>query len=686
MPTINSKLYTMRKSYFMTCIMICLLTAGFSQPEKVRFGRVSDEEMDMKYYDPDPSAEALIIFDYGTTELSYNEKKGHFEIRYTRHIRIKVFTKDGLDWADFKIPLHSSGTLSENLGRLRGFTFNKVNGKTEREKLNTSDVIEEVSSSSLKYKVFTMPRVTEGSVLDVHYEISSDYLFELVGWSFQHTIPCLNSVYQTIIPEYYNYRNTVSGYENVLVEKSSANRNILYSYRTTARGGMGSTESRREQGSLQYSVDITKYTADNIPALPNEAFVDNRRNYTTRVDFELLSYRFPDGTQRQFSTNWDNIVRELLDHSNFGGQLSGTRYIRDDIQKQIEEIQDSEEQLIAVFRFIRSKISWNERHRMFTNRGARQAYREGRGNSAEVNINLINALRELGFDATPVVLSTRSNGRILPHQVTYSGFNHVIALVRAGGKQYLMDATSDFPDPFVLPTQCLNGKGRIVDIAANNWIDLDQLPVSRSITIINSSITNNNQFTGSVNTLHSGYTAVGKYSQNKTESRREDFVKDLQKRFENAEIELENAEMDPNSRNQFASVFSFTNDESAAFAGDMVYINPTVGFEFDLNPFRQHIRKLPVNFTYPVDIQYSNRITIPEGYAIEGLPDNLNIALPDGDCRFLFSSSMMNNEAVINARLMINRIIYAPEEYQSLKAFFDAVIKKQEEKLILNKI
>jgi len=677
----------MRNKLILAGLLIFYVASCLAQSEVSRFGRVSDEELEMTVYAPDSSASAVILFDNGETEIVYNEKKSQFEIKHSRHVRIKVLTKDGLDWADFSIPLYSSSGMREQLSRLRGFTFNKQNGRTDRERLNTSSVIDEVRTERLTLKKFTMPKVVEGSVIDVAYDITSDYLFNLHDWRFQYSIPCIYSVYKTIIPEYYNYRHHISGYEFVAVNRSIGQRSIIYSYHTGNRGTqMAPTGGYRQQETINYTVDITTYTAENIPALPNESFVDNRNNYVTQIDFELLSYRFPGGSQRQFTTNWENIVRELLDHSNFGAQLSGTRYLRDDVQKVVSEDQSFEEQLSAVFGFIKEKISWNQRYRLFAGDGARQAYRNGTGNSAEINFNFINALRELGFDAMPVALSTRSNGRILPHQITLSGFNHVIALVRNNGKQYLIDATSDYPNPFILPAECLNDRGRIIDLTANDFISLDQSGSSRSVTMIASEINENNQFSGSVTALHTTYQAVRLHGRTKTDKNREDFIEALSKRYDNAEISLEKAAIDENDSRNFNTTFSFASDESAIFSGDMLYLSTMTGFEFDLNPFRQQTRKLPVNFTYQQDIQYSNRIAIPEGYKVEDIPENLSIALPQGDCRFLFSASLMNEEVVINARLMLNRIIFPPEEYLELKSFFDAIIKKQEQKLVLKKI
>ena len=677
----------MRRQLIISILLAFASSLLMAQPESSKFGKVSDEELEMTVYDADSSASAVILFDVGTSEIRYNTSKDDFEVVFNRHVRIKILTKDGFDWADFSIPLYYSHGSSERLSRLRGFTFYKQDGKTEKEKLETSSVIEEKSTDNISYKKFTMPRVTVGSVIDLNYDVTSDFLFNLQDWNFQYMIPVIYSEYKTIIPEYLSYRQHLSGYEHVGIKSSTASRSIMYTYRVDAQAQvLGVARNPTRQGKIDYRADIATYTAKNVPALPNESFVDNRNNYRTSVEFELFSTQFPGSSYKQYSSTWEMIVEKLVEHANFGGQLSGTRYLRDEVMQLKNDSLSVEQQLTSVYTFIKSKISWNQRYRLFASDGARQAYRNGTGNSAELNFNLINALRELGFDAMPVALSTRSNGRIFPHQITMSRFNHVIVMVKNNGKVYLMDATSVFPNPFILPSECLNEKGRIIDVANNDWVALDKAGTSRSLTMIESTLDENGSLLGSVNAIHSNYRAAYFYRQTNTDKKLDDFISDLEKRYQNAEINLEKAALDENNPDQFASNYTFITEEPAMLAGDMVYLNPMVGFEFDLNPFRQHTRKLPVNFTYPQEIQYTNKIRIPEGYALEDAPANLNIALPGGDCRFLFAATVMNEEVLLNARLMINRTIFPPEEFENMKAFFDAVIKKQEEKLVLKKI
>lgn len=656
--------------FLSTIILILFASDCFTQPEGSKFGRVSDDELDMVIYAADSSASALILFDIGQSEFQYNQNSGSFEIRFSRHVRIKILTTDGFEWADFSIPLYSASGQSERLSRIRAYTFNKTNGNVEKMPLNNSDLIDEKSSDRVTIRKFTMPQVRVGSVIDLNYEITSDFFFSLQTWNFQYTIPVLASSYTTIIPEYYTYRQHISGY--VQVDTKSASKTQIIQF--------------RDHKTHNYRTDLVTYYAVNVEALPFESYVDNRNNYRSNIEFELKSIFFPGSTFREFTSTWESIVKELDNHPGFGAQLSGTRYMHDDLQNFEFKDLSPEEQITKVFNFVRNKISWNQQYSLTTNVGVRQAYRNGSGNSAEVNFSLINALREIGFNVFPVALSTRSNGRIFPHQVTITRLNHVIALVKTPEKEYLVDATSSFPNPFILPSECLNEKGRIIDETNNNWINLDQAGTSRSITIKETTLQEDGTEKGSVILSCNNYLADIMYRNTNTESKLNDYIKILGRQYQNAIIEICEATLDKENPEQFKLSFTYETGETMIAAGNMIYLNPFVGFGFDLNPFKKPERKLPVNFTFPQEIRYINKITVPHGYQIEEYPENLNIMLKQGNCQFLLSTTFINNEVVVTARLTINRIIFPAEEYSDMKSFFDAIIKKQEEKIIFKKI
>jgi hypothetical protein len=96
-------------------------------------------------------------------------------------------------------------------------------------------------------------------------------------------------------------------------------------------------------------------------------------------------------------------------------------------------------------------------------------------------------LTSAGLKAYPVLVSTLSHGiAIFP---SISNFNYVIAGVKTDKGTVLLDATSKFSMPNVLPERDLNFQGRLVkEDGTSEWVDL--YPSEPSVTnyVINAKI------------------------------------------------------------------------------------------------------------------------------------------------------------------------------------------------------
>src|SRR5687768_1532187 len=113
---------------FISGLFLCLLvTNGLAQKSPIKFGEVPLEDLKMRTYDKDSSASAVILCDYGQSEIVYNQSTG-FSVNFERITRIKFFNKDGFDWANFSIPLYHDGGTDEKLSGLKALTYNLENG------------------------------------------------------------------------------------------------------------------------------------------------------------------------------------------------------------------------------------------------------------------------------------------------------------------------------------------------------------------------------------------------------------------------------------------------------------------------------------------------------------------------------------------------------------------------------
>src|SRR5690606_38709663 len=97
----------------------------------------------------------------------------------------------------------------------------------------------------------------------------------------------------------------------------------FFVYSPDERGGLrGRIKNDRKpiQGT-RFSNTITEYVFENVKPLQNEPFVFNPNNLKQSIRFELMKFEHPGFITENYSTTWAAIGKDLMDHSDFGGQL-----------------------------------------------------------------------------------------------------------------------------------------------------------------------------------------------------------------------------------------------------------------------------------------------------------------------------------------------------------------------------
>jgi len=679
----------MIKKNILLSFLLYVCVNAYSQPYDTKYGKVSMAEMEMKVCPIDSSAEAVFLFDIGETRFNYNTTKNRFELLISRHARIKILSKDGLDWANLNLVLFNENNFEEKLTSFKGITFNLENGKLLKVKVEKSAIFKEKKDDRRTGVKITFPKVVAGSILEFDYEISSDYTYNLQPWDFQYSIPVLFSQYTIGIPEYYNYKSHISGYEPISVKDVVNNKSIVFT--TTERSGGndlhdGIVKSQTYTNIVNYAENSKIFTAQNIPGVDDESFVDNLDNYLTKANFELAWVRFPGQTQENYSTSWVEISKKLLDERNFGKQLDNGSYLEDDLKAYLGTVESPEEKLAKTVSFIKSRIIWNDKYRLYTENGVKAAYKEGVGSSSEVNLNLVVALRRAGLEAYPVALSTRSHGLVMDWQVTVSGFNHVIAYVKIGEKFYSCDATSPFSMISLLPTECLNGKGRIIDLKNGAWFDLYPKTISQKSVFAILKVDENTAITGSVSSIYKDYFALSIAESIKGDDSLKRRKEVLIKSFNNSTIDSLKIKVGDKGIAEVKESYNIQTEGTSQENTSIIYLTPMSGFGFGKNPFSKVERKFPVNFTFPRDESVYVKYSFPDGYRVEELPANISISMPDEKAKFVITYQVLGNDLVVLSKITIPNTLYLSEDYPALRGFFDEIIKKQNEKVVLKKI
>lgn len=655
--------------------------SNFIFSQKNELGEVTKEELQETTYPNDSSAEAVVLFENGKTYFQYDANTG-FNIITEVETKIKIYTKEGLEWANKSISYYTLGKDEERVSFSKVVTYNLENGKIEKTKLKSEGEFDEKINKYWSQKKIVLPNVKVGSIIEYKYTIKSPNYTTFPVWNFQYSIPVKYSSFKTYIPEYFIYNNQYKGDLKPLVDSDMKIKSFSGRYTKNNRDSGGSNFDR-ESYEIEYKEYYQSYVLSNVPALKDEKYVNNIKNYVSAIYHELSSVNLPYESIVNYSTDWESVAKMIMSHEDFGNELARNDYYKDDIDKLLVGITDEKEKIILIFEYVKRIMNWNNDYGYLCENGVRKAYENKLGNAAEINLMLTSMLRYAGIDSNPVLVSTRSHG--IPMFPSRTAFNYVITGVELQNNLVLLDATNKYALPNILPIRNLNWFGRL--IRNNKTSDLvDLMPKGKSINSIMmvAAINENGEVKGKVRKQLSDYYAFV-HRDAFADVERESYVEKLNDHL--GEINISEYKIDnvDDLSQKITESFSFLDDKSIENIGGKLYFSPMLFFKMKDNPFKLETRKYPIDFDFPLKDSYIITINIPQGYKVDFLPEAANIVLENNYGGFSYIISEKQGKIQLAVNYEINTSIIPSKSYEFLKDFFKMMIEKQGEKIILIK-
>jgi len=662
-------------------IVLCFVVSMvYSQDYK--FGKVSKAELEETSYSRDSSANAAVLYKNQYIYFNYSQENGFVQVNEI-HERIKIYNKKGFDWATKKIRLYNrSNSNSEDLISLKGYTFNLDNDKIVKDKLKKDGQFEEEINKYWKNSSFTMPNIKEGCVIEYSYKIESPYR-QIDDIDFQYTIPINKFDFRVKTPEYYFYNKLLNPKAKYAPKLSMSQENRTITLRSRSRGSTRNVSgSSFSQENITLKENIITSNVTHIPALKDEPFVDNLDNYRSKLILELVTVNFPNRPLENYATSWNKVAQSIYKNPSFGEQLQKSGYYKNDIDALTAGISSQEKKTALIYDYVKSKVKWNDFYGYTSADGLKKAYKDGVGNSGDINLMLTSMLRHAGVNANPVLVSTKNNG--VPLLPTRTGFNYLICLVE-GDNPVFLDATEKFCSPNILPSRALNWQGRIIrKDGSSDWINLIPNKSSKEVTSLNVKINDDFSVNGKVRSQFTDYQAM-RYRKRFNNTSKEDHIKYLEK--DNGEIEISNVEVKNKDAVESPILTSYEYElfDAVEDIGGKLYFSPLLFLANEENPFKQETRDYPIDFQYPIADKYIVNIMIPEGYEVESLPKNEAFAFNDTAGKYTYLINQNGKFLQLSINFNLNLAFVIPSDYTYFRSFYKLLTEKQAEKIVLKK-
>lgn len=416
-----------------------------------------------------------------------------------------------------------------------------------------------------------------------------------------------------------------------------------------------------------------------FPALKEESFTSTIDNHISKIEFQLNEMREPLNYQKVLQT-WNALGTDLMKNDNFGVPLTQFNGFLNDIINPVVAGKNTDlEKAKALYDYVVNNFTSTSSVGMYFSKSLRNIIKDRNGTTPDINLLMTALLIKAGFEAHPVILSTRSHGYTYELYPIIDKCNYVITRVKVEGKYYFLDASSKLGFG-ILPPQLYNGHARVI----NN----EMTPVF----LYPQDVTEN-----SVTTLFIAQTPEGLKASYKSVPgiyHSMNIRREIATEGEKAYIEkFQKALGDPFTITSSAIDSLHANDVPIAVKlevdfdfknQDLIYFNPIWVDDFKDNPFKSEVRNYPIEIPYGMNNMYIVSFAIPEGYTVDELPKNLTIKLNEkNDVVYNYKISYSDNVISLQSRLQINRTFFTPDEYDGLRAFFNLVVNKLNENIVL---
>jgi hypothetical protein len=623
-------------------LLLCIGSISYAQNTIPDFGAFTEDEKSYKECPFDKDADAVVFFDKATS--NYDDE---YQLVTSRDIRFKILKDKGKERGNIHI-FYESGDDFEFLRDVDAviLSYDDQNNPVIT-KLDHKAIYKNKINSIVSEVTFALPNVKVGSIIEYKYESVKKSYDGLKDWKFQMNIPVLLSTYDLYILPNCQFAYTVykSSYLQIDIKPDQS------------------------QGKISF-------TMKNIPGLRDEPFMAADRDYLQRVTFQLSGYTNYMG-EKKLNT-WEDITRNLLNSEYFGTQLNKNISNTGELKALCDGISSEIEKMKVIHNYIRTHIVWNQSYGIETY-GIKSAWEKKKGSTADINLLLINLLKDNGLDAYPILISERDNGKVDTTYPYTNQFDLVAAYILVDGKSYILDGTDTKTPTGIIPFTFLNTKGFIVDRKKGGFITItDNSRKDRGLINILAQIDPTGIIKGQAAVYNYDYARLDKERMynNDISKYKDDYAKTYSVKIDS--LKLEGTESDSLPLTEIIDLSSGLNK-----SGNYYLLNYNLFTGYNKNPFVSNNRFTNIDFGCLTSDLLNASFIIPDNFAIESLPKNITIKAPDNSMSLTRMFDKQDNTIRCMAKIDIQKSEFTPEEYQMVQGFFKQMLDYLNEPIVL---
>ncbi len=620
-----------------------------------------------------PGAKAVIL-----NREEITDDDNHMRSRY---MRIKILTDAGKDLGDVRAVYdrRSDGhgyVVSEVAGRtiqpdgtvvpLTGKPFDKVLGKDKENQYTV--------------KVFTMPAVQVGSIIEYRYKVRwEDNLYFSPDWDIQETDEDL-----FLRKGHFLWKPT----DKQLSHTSRGGRESYTSMLVWDPVLPPNTDVKRTQ--LPNGRQLMEVNVANVLPYGREEYMPPINSSYYHVHFYYSPYRTGQEFWSTEGKYWSADTNKFIGNSNF---------VHDAAAKAVAGAASDEDKLRRLYAFTselentdytRQRTAAEEKSQgLKQTQSAEDVLRRKRGTSDEIALTFVALARAAGMNASAMVVTDRDHRLFNVNWMDMRQLEDDIAIVNYGGADHFFDPGSPYC-PFghlAWPHSDSAGvrqQGKDTVLAPTSG---ESYKYSRTARVADLKLEDGGHMEGTVTITFQGSPAV-RWRQAALKNDEAELHEQMKKSLEEmmpggSEVEVKSIENLKAAEQPLKVTYSVKGNLGNA-AGSRVVLPADIFVAGDRPVFPHEKRERPVYFPYAQMVQDAMRIAYPSGFSVESAPTDDSVKYKT-QAAYTQRSKQTGNSVTIWRDFLIGEFYYPLDSYPQLREFYSNFERKDHSSIVLKR-
>ena len=659
-------------------LLLFFALVPFVQAHADQFLKPTKEELEMTSLPGYPGVAAVVLFREETTKDDL-----HVVLHYDR---IKILSEDGKKYANVELGFVSSNGDSDYLGEGDNKMVEDIVGRTIHADGTIIPftgkpylkVVEKTKGYKVQQKVFTLPDVEVGSIIEYRYSTRyNDRVYESPDWYIQGDLYVKAAHYVW----YPTAREMVSGATGAPINAISWFPILPVGTQLVHRDLPGTDGVGR-------TLQIYELNIKDVPPMLEEEYMPPIASYSYRVLFNFTEFRTAAEYWKSTGKNWSKGI------DSFAGPNSELKSATDQI---VAGANTQDEKLRKIYATVMALENTN-----FTRAHERQEDKAAglgkvsnasdvlshkRGDSTELTELFVGMARAAGMKAYMMLVPDRAEQLFTPAWMSFRQFDDLIAIVNVDGKERFFAPGSRYCVYGHLPWQNTFVQGlRQVDGGTDFALTVaDNYKENKTERVANLTMDDHGGITGKINLKFTGAPALH-WRQQALKGDEESIKHSLRTTLEEMLPKtLEVKVADIHGLDDYEKPLTVDYDVKGTIGtptGKRLVLPVDLFRAGAAATFTHEKREVAVYFHYPQSVQDALRINFPSTISVEGSPAASKFDIT-GSAAYDLTVTPAATNVTVRRNYLFNEIITPPKDYAQLRSFYSQFEAKDQESIVL---